>query len=156
MTASRYAWLLMTVILTIVTGCSGGGSSGPKVVAARGKVTYKNLPVEGAIVSFLGDGKTAPAMGTTDSKGEFVLTTVRAYDGAIAGVHRVTVSKVVGPPPSSTKPMSMEEAAKAANSGPPAKPTSMLPERYASADSSGLQFEVKQGDKNDFAIDLID
>src|SRR4029077_3046544 len=122
----------------LVVGCSKG-PSGPKTIPAGGKVSYKNLPVEGATVSFLGDGKTAPAMAITDSAGEFILTTTRSGDGAVPGSHRVTVSKIVGPPvKSSSAPVSMEDAAKAANAPPPAKPLSMLPEHYSSAASSGL------------------
>lgn len=151
-------WLpVAAILIAIVGGCGGDLPKGPKPIPARGKVTYKNLPVEGATVSFLGDGKLSPAMALTDSSGEFILTTTRSGDGAVPGVHRVTVTKIVGPPAGkSTGSMSMEDAAKAANAPPPAKPLSMLPDRYAGAESSGLQFTVKAGDKNDFAIDLTD
>lgn len=158
MTASRWVRLAVAALLTtIIGGCSGPAPTGPKPIPASGKVTYKNLPVEGATVSFLGDGKIPPAMALTDSSGEFILTTSRSGDGAVPGVHRVTVTKIVGPPAAkSTGSMSMEDAAKAASAPPPAKPLSMLPERYSAADSSGLQFTVKAGDKNSFAIDLTD
>ncbi len=158
MMASRWVWLAMAATLTVIIGgCSGPTPAGPKPIPASGKVTYKNLPVEGATVSFLGDGKIPPAMALTDSSGEFILTTSRSGDGAVPGVHRVTVTKIVGPPAAkSTGSMSMEDAAKAASAPAVAKPLSMLPDRYAAADSSGLQFTVKAGDKNNFAIDLTD
>jgi len=158
MMASRCVWLVLAAMMTVsVGGCSRETSSGPKPTPASGKVTYKNMPVEGATVAFLGDGKIPPARAITDSSGEFILTTNRSGDGAVPGSHRVTVTKTVGPPAGkSTGSMSMEDAAKAANNPPPSKPLSMLPDRYAAADSSGLQFTVKAGDKNNFAIELTD
>lgn len=159
MTASRCTWLVAAGLITVAVGCSGGAPAGPKTVRASGKVTYKNIPVEGATVSFLGDGKIAPAIAITDSLGSFVLTTNRSGDGAVPGVHRVTVTKIVAPPSavkSNTGTMTMEEAAKAAKEPPPAKPLSMLPDRYRSPDSSGLTYTVKQGDKNEFKIELTE
>lgn len=155
MVNDRRALLLLAIAIAYVSGCGGGKApAGPKTARATGKVTYKKQPVEGATVSFLGDGKTSPAMAITDSLGDFVLTTTRSGDGAVPGKHRVTVTKIVGPP-TKTGPMTMEEAAKAAKEKP-AKPLSMLPSRYGSADSSGLNFEVKEGQKNNFPIDLVD
>jgi hypothetical protein len=108
-------------------------------------------------VSFLGDGKIRAAYATTDAAGEFILTTNRSGDGAVPGIHKVTVTKVVGAPAkASTGPMSMEAAAKAAQEPAPAKPLSLIPEKYGIADSSPLSFTVKAGDKNDFAIELVD
>ena len=156
MMASR-SWFLIAALATCVAGCWRGLSGGPKVVPASGKVTYKNLPVEGATVSFLGDGKTVPAIAITDSAGDFILTTTRSGDGAVPGKHQVTVTKIIGPPVAKTKgPMSMEEAAKAANDPPPAKPLSMLPDRFSSANSSGLSYEVKEGQSNNFKIELTE
>jgi hypothetical protein len=159
MTASRSTWLVASSLIIVAVGCSGGAPAGPKTVPASGKVTYKNVPVEGATVSFLGDGKIAPAIAITDSTGSFVLTTNRSGDGAVPGAHRVTVTKIIAPPSttkSNTGTMSMEDAAKAAKEPPPAKPLSMLPDRYRSAESSGLTYTVKQGDKNDFKIELAE
>ena len=152
--ASRRLWLVVACIVVVAIGCSKA-PTGPKKVPAGGKVTYKNLPVEGATVSFLGDGKMPPAVAITDAAGEFILTTNQSGDGAVPGTHRVTVTKIVGPPAKSTGSMSMDDAAKAASS-PPAKPVSMIPEKYSSVDASGLQFTVKEGDKNHFPIELKD
>jgi hypothetical protein len=142
------------LVAVAMVGCAKG-PAGPKTVPAKGTVKYNGVPVEGATVSFLGDGKIAPAMAITDSAGGFVLTTTRVNDGAVPGTHRVTVSKIIGAAKSSTGSMSMESAAKAA-AEPPAKPMSMLPEAYSKAETSGLTFTVKQGEKNDFPIDLKD
>lgn len=157
MMASRCAWIVVAGVMAQMVGCSGGNPAGPKSAPVKGKVTFKNLPVEGATVSFLGDGKSPPAIAITDVAGQYILTTTRSGDGAVPGVHKVTVTKFVAPP-TAAKPksgsMSMEDAAKAAQEAPP-KPLSLLPERYASADSSGLQFTVKEG-ANDILIDLTE
>ena len=161
MMASRCTWFVSAGLVILAAGCSGqgGGPAAPKTVPAKGKVTYKNLPVAGATVSFVGDGKIPAAIATTEADGTFILTTSQSGDGAVPGTHRVIVSKIVAPP-SSAKPkggsMSMEDAAKTANEPAAAKPLSLLPEKYASADSSRLSFTVKQGDPNDFKIELSD
>lgn len=149
-------FVVVACLLTLGMGCSNSGPAGPKTVPVSGQVNYKNLPVEGATVSFLGDGTTRAAMAITDSKGQFILTTIRSGDGAVPGVHKVTVTKIVAPPTkSANEPMSMEDAAKAANV-PPAEPLSMLPAKYQTAASSGLSFTVKANEKNDFTIELKD
>ncbi|MEI8381682.1 MAG: carboxypeptidase-like regulatory domain-containing protein [Planctomycetota bacterium] len=152
--ASRRLWLVVAGIAVLSMGCSKA-PTGPKKVPAGGKVTYKNVPVEGATVSFLGDGKSAPAVAITDASGEFVLTTNQSGDGAVPGTHRVTVTKIIGQPVKSSGSMSMDDAAKTASTPAP-KQVSPIPEKYNSVDSSGLQFTVKEGDKNHFAIELKD
>ena len=158
MTAFRSGCLATVSLVVVLAGCSGPGSVGPKTVPASGKVTYKNQPVEGAVVSFLGDASTKPAMGMTDSSGEFFLTTgSKPGDGAVPGTYRVTVTKIIGSAKPATKgPTSMEDAAKAAQAPAPTKPLSMLPEKYNAVESSGLQFTVKAGAKNEFPIELVD
>lgn len=131
----------------------------PKTVPVTGKVLYKGLPVDGATVGFLGDGKIPPALGKTDSQGRFELTTSDPGDGAVVGNHQVIVTKVVGTKAAkaATGPMSMEEAAKrAAQPAEAAGPQSLLPEQYAEAKTSGLSFEVKASGTNDFTIELKD
>ena len=167
MSTTRRPWIVLAVLFTMTTGamtagCGGGGGGGaiqgPPPVPARGKVTYKGLPVEGATVSFLGDGKSRAAMAITDAGGDFLLTTVRSGDGAVPGIHKVTVTKIIGQPSAkaNTGPMSMEDAVKASKEATAPKALSMLPEKYATAASSPLQFEVKSGDKNEFPIELTD
>jgi hypothetical protein len=125
-------------------------------------VSYKGAPVAGATVSFLGDGTTQPAMAITETNGDFTLSTTSSGDGAVPGSHLVTVVKMM---PSATKAAtpadnSMEAAAKkardSANPTAETKPLSMVPEKYASAATSGLQYTVKEGDANNFKIELKD
>ena len=156
MVISRCSMFVIVSLLVFGAGCCSSAPVGPKTTPVSGKVLYKNLPVEGATVSFLGDGTTRAAMAITDSLGQFVLTTTRSGDGAVPGVHKITISKIIAPlTKSASEPMSMEAAAKAVNV-PPAQPLSMLPAKYQSALSSGLSQTVKAKEKNEFTFDLKD
>lgn len=151
----------MTIMgLAATVGC--GGPAGPKTVPASGVVTYKTLPVAGASVAFLGDGKSAPAMAITDAKGEFILSTTTPGDGAVVGSHQVTVTKMMSSPTKkATGPTasSMETAAKnyqETKNQEPQKSLSMIPEQYSMAATSGLTFNVEAGKENNFKIELKD
>jgi hypothetical protein len=77
--------------------------------------------------------------------------------GAVAGKHQVAIVKntpVDEAPPAN---LSMEAAAAEAKK-PAAKSTStsLVPAKYTSSGTSGLEFEVKASGANDFAIDLTD
>jgi hypothetical protein len=149
----------------LCVGCGVAGPAKPKTVKVTGKVMYKQQPVSGASVAFLGDGKSPPALGRTDAEGRFELTTSDPGDGAVPGVYKVTVSKIVASskPSTATGAASMEEMAKkAAERGnrpaPPEEtgPMSLLPEKYSQAASTDLSFEVKESGTNDFTIELKD
>ena len=145
----------------LLCGCGRSSSSNrPQPVPASGHVTYKNAPIEGATVSFLGDGQSQPAIAMTDADGNFVLTTNRAGDGAVPGDHRVTVTKILGSAsPTASRSLSMDEAVEEwkKNQKPTApKVLSLVPEKYAKPETSGLQFTVKAGEKNHFDLPLTD
>jgi hypothetical protein len=148
----------------LCSGCGGGGTPKPKTVKVTGKVIYKGLPVQSASVAFLGDGNSPPALGRTDAEGRFELTTSDPGDGAVPGVHKVTVAKIVASskPSTATGTSSMEDMArKAADRGnkPPAEdagPMSLLPDKYSQASTSDLAYEVKESGTNDFTIELKD
>lgn len=156
--------VVWAIAAMLAAGCSNGAPK-PKTVRVTGKVLYKSQPVAGASVAFLGSGPNTPsAMGKTDAQGVFELTTIDPGDGAVPGTYQVTVTKMV-PSKSgagaSKGPMSMEDAAKRATPTGPAKEAdasegSLLPERYARASTSNLSFVVKEGEKNDFPIELND
>ena len=143
----------ITCALAFVIGC-GGGASGPKVYPVTGTVTYNGQAVEGAVVAFHGEAATKMATGTTDAQGRFELTTYKPGDGAVAGKHRVTVTKTSGGAAGGTDIMSMEEALEATETQPESQ--NELPTQYASAADSPLQFTVSEDRKNDFPIELTD
>jgi hypothetical protein len=159
MTREVNRWLSLALLgMLIWSGCSGGGSAGPKTAKATGVVTYKGQPVAEAIVVFLGDGKTQAAQALTNDDGLFVLTTTQPGDGAVPGNHVVTVTKVVGNLAATPKTnVSMEDAVKAGQAAAKeSKPLYLVPQKYSEASSSPLRFTVKEGEKNHFEIKLED
>lgn len=158
-------------------GLAGCGDGLPKTYKATGKVVYKDLPVEGAVVTFeLATGSVAT--GVTNAEGQFELTTFSQGDGAVAGTHIVTVRKTKGglvvPKVQTTVDVkSMEEANKkqtvemqekmkkgggqklASAISPPT--TDVLPVKYSKKETSPLKSTVTHdANANDFSIKLED
>jgi len=145
----------LSLLIVCTIACSPGGPPRAKTVPVTGTVTYKGLPVDGAVVSFLGDGTIPAAVGRTDAKGHFELTTSEPGDGAVPGTHQVTVSKIVGKKAAPAKE-SMEEAAKRTTAAEEEPPLSLIPERYANASTTDISLQVKPSGTNDFPIELKD
>jgi hypothetical protein len=134
-------------------------------------VTYKGKPVAGATVVFLCPGAPRLAVGKTDERGEYKLTTYEPNDGAMIGNHVVTVKKKdMGAEAASTdvaatvEPLqgealsraiaqsmrqSSQQAKKAEKAG------SLLPAKYAFLKSSDLRKDVVDGE-NVINLDLTD
>ena len=138
--------------LATFSGCSNRGDL-PPTVPVSGKVTYKNQPVAGATVTFIGEGDLRPAVAITESDGNYSLKTLDA-DGAMPGKYVVLVEKNEVPP-ELTKEVSMEDAAKMAGRPPPAI-KKLLPAKYGDATRTPLKFEVKDGDANTIDLPLTD
>jgi hypothetical protein len=149
---SRVAGLVM-LSLVLLPGCGGG--SGPVMYAAKGKVTYQSKPVPDANVMFAPENG-APAMGKTDSSGYFSLST-NGQSGAMPGkgIWTITAFEPVELPP----PISADEAGKLAAQGklPIVVGKSIIPEKYGTTITSGLNYEVTTtSSKNNFDIALTD
>lgn len=126
-----------------VLGCFsllGCGVSHPDTVAVTGEVFHNGQRVDGANVVFTSEGPLAT--GITDAQGKFTLRTFSDGDGAIAGTHRVTITKNVSDPSTPENPYPV--------------PKNMLPVNYAQADTSGLTADVGTDKENVFRFDLID
>jgi hypothetical protein len=157
---------LIFLFISIVIGC-GSDSGFPKTYKVSGTVKFGGKPVDGALVTFVPSvqgGK--PAVGSTNANGEFKLSSFGSSDGAVPGDYKVTISKLSGPPPdasqslqpgvitsgkmsSSYVPPSAADAAKANNAN-----KNLLPSKYASDTSSGLNATVAENDNNNFEFDL--
>jgi hypothetical protein len=126
------------------------------MVPVSGKVIYKGQPVEGAVVTFMSEAAPRTATGKTDAAGAFKLTTYDTNDGAVAGEHKVSISKAAAG--GDAKPMSPEDYAKfMSGSGgkPPQQEVSdAIPAKYASPETSGLTRTVVDGDVNEFTFEL--
>ena len=137
--------------IALVIGCTKSGL--PDTARVTGKVTYKGQPVDGATVSFIGDGNTRPATAVTGADGSYELRTLDT-EGAMAGSYTVLVDKT-DMPAELTQEVSMEDAAENANKPLP-QPKKLLPAKYGDRAQSPLKFEVKDGADNNFDLELTD
>ncbi len=148
----RFTTLICASLILGISGCSSGTDPNkakrPKVYPVTGVVTLAGQPVDKAVVIFVGgDGNTA--RGTTNSSGEFVLTTFDQNDGAVAGAQQVGILKEeAGYDPNKLK---IGEAP------PPTKADrNALPKKYANPKTSSLTATVNTEQKNHFSFDLKD
>jgi hypothetical protein len=157
--------LVLVISCCFVVGC-GGDSGHPKTYPVTGSVKLNGKPVEGAVVAFqLAEGK-ANAIGSTDAKGEYTLSTFVPADGAVAGQYRVAISKFSTPPPDKAAlqqgvvqsgdlpadyaPPGEREGGAAGASGP----KNLLPAKYANDQTSALRATVTESGPNKFDFDL--
>lgn len=106
-----------------------------------GKVTLDGKETGPGVVVFVSEGdQSTPATGAVDLNGDYFLKTSRV-NGLAAGKYKVSVS--IFDQPTDVKPgeRSMKEA------------KLIIPEKYVSATSSGLEYEVKPG-SNTIDVDL--
>ena len=142
----------LILALALLAGWSGGASiSG--TIPVSGKVTYKDQPVAGATVTFIGQGEGRSATAITAADGTYKLQTLDAA-GALPGSYTVVVDKTEMPP-ELTKSQSMEEAAAQGNKPLP-QPKKLLPAKYGDPAKTPLKFEVKAGQANTFDLALTD
>lgn len=137
-------WVAVLLSVEVLSGCGSGG--GPDTVKVTGIVTYNGAPVSDASVTFTPE-KGRPATGITDAAGKFSLTTFAKDDGAVPGMHKVTIA----PNASQIPPMpGTPEAAASAAGKPP------FPPRYANLEQSGFSAEVKNSGENNFTFSMSD
>lgn len=153
----NFAWLdSSALVLLLAAGCSSRVDDKwtrmrPPVFPATGIVVYQDKPVAGATVmleSQSSDEKARGkvAIGHTDSGGRFRVRTYKEYEGAVAGPHRVSVTKFeyVENKPANADP----------NIDYPLIPKPLLPERYKDFATSGLTATVTEQGPNSFRLKL--
>lgn len=162
MKAKNWMWLVTVGVLVLV-GCPRGGS-GVSTAPVKGRVTLDGAPLPGATVTFSPkspEGRTAAGM--TNENGEFVLTTIRAGDGAVPGEYGVAISKPIatsGPVDDprarggTFDPREMAKIREQAAAGAKAGAGQAVPQRYTSPATSGLTAKVESGKTNEFQFDL--
>jgi hypothetical protein len=123
----------------LAAGLLGCGRSGPHTIPISGKVLYRGQPLTQGEVRYVPlAGGARQARGTLDSNGEFQLTTFALNDGALPGSYRIAVISLE---PHTGEPGRDESQQAAAPRTIPAR-KSRVPERYASAETSGLTDNV--------------
>lgn len=163
-TARKFSMVVCLLGLAGMGGCGespeGAGKQLP-TVRVSGTVTYKGSPVDDATVSFHPSKPGDPGpFAKTNSEGEFTLRTYKAGDGAPEGDYVVTVQKSeVAPAEQKSGPDMFKEMEKQALAGKKTaeeRPLSLIPEKYARTQTSGLSATVKSGDTNKFDFELKD
>lgn len=157
----KYFGVASAILFTAMSGC---GKQAEPIEKASGVVTMEGQPVANAKVMFHPTGGASRiSHATTDDKGEFKMSTMGTGDGALVGHHKVTISKIddSSQPKIDTKALAKGGYGGAAYSqmmGPNAakqpKPKDLVPASYASAESSGIEVDVVQGEKNHFTFEL--
>ena len=138
-------WTALGLCPFILLGCGEGGSS--ETVKVTATVTYNGQPVDGATVTFIGDGQHASS-GVTDQNGVVRPWTSREGDGVVPGNYRVTVRKVsVKEEFDPSDPEAMITVSQ--------EITHHVPERYGRANSTDLTATVDSG-SNEFTFALTD
>lgn len=143
--------VVVASLLVCVAGLLGCRPAGLKTVPVSGAVLYRGQPIAGARVTFRCESSPRSAVGTTSAEGEFALSTMGAKDGAVAGVHQVTILTLT--PEAIAKMSNAEQEALGRGESVPG---STLPTRYASFEKSPLSATVEAGKKNYFRFDLTD
>jgi hypothetical protein len=137
---SRPGLVLALVVATAVavSGCGDHDPYAVKTVSAAGTVTYQGKPVEKGTIEFQPmDAKGRPASGTIEN-GKFTLTTYREGDGAAPGEHTVAVVAT--------------EEQKTKDGDTTIK--YLIPEQYASPETSGVTVEVPPGGSSELQVDI--
>ena len=139
-------------------GCPDPGS-GEKVdvYEAGGTVKLFGSPLADATVAFAPEGQQPTAIGTTDTKGNFQLTTYDFGDGAAAGRYRVVISKSVAAKPS--QPDAGAEHGDDYDGGithaemmADQSSENMIPGKYSARDQTPLTAEVTVDGENTFDL----
>ncbi len=123
--------------LALLIGCGGGS----EMVPIRGEVTFKGQPLARGIVNYLPaePNKGRTASGPLQADGTFVMTTMKAGDGVMPGVYDIIIHSYEENPDA---PKTREEIEAAGSSGQTPLIKSIIPDKYASAETSGLNDTV--------------
>lgn len=148
----RFLFTPAVFVLFALSGCGGDA----RVAEVGGTILLDGNPVADASVAFMPSEGGRPAFGITDAEGKYALSTFETDDGALIGPHAVTVTLVEEAKASDAtyddEGLGSLEAEM--QTSQKARDKWIVPERYADAETSGLNFEVTRGQQNvaDFSL----
>jgi hypothetical protein len=146
----------LALVVLAVAGCNRRVDDAwtrmrPPVHPAVGVVMYEGKPLDGATVMLESEStdeksRGKVAIGHTDAGGRFRVRTYKEYEGAVAGPHRVSVTKFEY---SENKPPNADP-----NIDYPRLEKLLVPEQYTSFETSGLTATVAAEGPNSFRFEL--
>lgn len=157
-------WLLCVSIgCAALAGCGRAQRWPALTEPATAVVRLDGKPLEGALVMLGPVGKGYSSQGTTAADGKATLTTFRRGDGAVAGGYKVLVSlqetrdnpALKLPDPAVDREaynLARDQAAQAGKSFYLVR--ELLPQRYVSFATSGLDAEIRKGVANEVVLEL--
>ncbi len=129
-----------SVLLLLVCGCGGGRDR----AAVEGKVLFNGRPLAFGTVMFQ-PSAGQPARADIRPDGTFTMETPGEGRGAVVGPNRVRITCYEPPAPGANNAM-LE----------PSLGRSLIPERYTSFHTSGLEVVVLAGHNEPFVFELTD
>jgi hypothetical protein len=114
----------------LCAGCGSEAAVNTTTIPVKGKITYKGQPLIRGSVIFEPDGAGKEGRAEIQPDGTYVLATYKADDGAVPGVHRVSIEGATG----KTK-------------------STRIPIKFGSVNTSKLEVEVNK-DKSDYPFEL--
>lgn len=136
--------LILSLILAMIAAVASGCSKPRRELAPlTGKVTFEGKPLQfGSVTMEHSSGQ--PATAAIQSDGTFAMATIGEGEGAAVGKWRVRIGC-----------NEAQDPAKRPAPGQPAIPgKSLIPERYASFDLSGLVVDVRPGRNEPIVLSL--
>jgi hypothetical protein len=137
-------WLVVAFAAAVFAGC------GPQVLRypVEGVVTLDGDPVKGASVTFMPRTTGRPGIAETDAEGRFSLQELGMHHGIAPGQYGVAVFFAVLSDPKASREqpgaeagVSHSEKIEAIRKRPPIRKY-IVPERYSTAETSGLTYQI--------------
>ena len=138
--SSLKAVAISFAVVVAMSGCRNANELDTAPVS--GRVLMNGKPLSTGTVTFV-PNRGRVANGDIQSDGTFELSTYRSGDGAIVGSHKAAVLVI----------RSDIDPAKGPEQD---KPLMLIPPRYVTAEESGLKYEVRAGQNNNFTLELHD
>ena len=134
---------LLAVVPMLTVTLIGCKKSGPELAPFTGKVTYNGKPLRFGCVVFLPEsGRTST--GDIQPDGTFRMVTSGRGDGAVVGKNKVRITCFTNQDPSRKGPGGAGIAL--------GKP--LIPKKYASEETSGIEVEVQSGANDPIVFEL--